>query len=179
MFLPARFRFEVASEALYHFQVQNSSWDPFIKTLLRSYGGSFENYVPIREFDIAGRSNLSVQQVIEGLNQLQQMRVLSYLGQTDQPQITYLRPRMQNSELLINKRNIEERKSVYRKKMEAVFAYGEHHRCRSQMLLGYFDEEHAPKCGICDVCLDEKRQGNLPDTAGKLTDPDNSAAAGD
>jgi ATP-dependent DNA helicase RecQ len=28
--------------------------------------------------------------------------------------------------------------------MEAVFAYAEHQRCRSQMLLAYFDEDPTP-----------------------------------
>src|SRR6202012_2663779 len=135
VFLPSRFRFEVQNEELYNFQVQNSSWDPFIKTLLRSYGGSFESYVRLREYDLARRGNLSVQQVIEGLKQLQELGVLNYLQQTDQPQVTYLRPRLQNNELIINKRYIEERKATYQKKMEAVFAYAEHKKCRSQMLL--------------------------------------------
>ncbi|MGZ3821552.1 MAG: RecQ family ATP-dependent DNA helicase, partial [Mucilaginibacter sp.] len=151
VFLPSRFRFEVFNEQLYSFQVQNSSWDPFIKTLLRSYGGSFENYVRIREYDLARRSNLSVQQVIEGLKQLQEFGILNYLQQTDQPQVTYIRPRLQNNELIINKRYIEERKIMFKKKMEAVFAYAEHRKCRSQMLLAYFDENDADKCGICDV----------------------------
>jgi ATP-dependent DNA helicase RecQ len=170
VFLPSRFRFEVFNEQLYNFQIQNSSWDPFIKTLLRSYGGSFENYVRLREHDLARRSNLSVQQVIEGLKQLQELGILNYLRQTDQPQVTYLRPRMQNNELIINKRYIEERKAIYRKKMEAVFAYAEHKKCRSQMLLAYFDETNAEKCGICDVCLEEKRQRNLAETADDITD---------
>jgi ATP-dependent DNA helicase RecQ len=170
VFLPSRFRFEVFNEQLYNFQIQNSSWDPFIKTLLRSYGGSFENYVRLREHDLARRSNLSVQQVIEGLKQLQELGILNYLQQTDQPQVTYLRPRMQNNELIINKRYIEERKAIYRKKMEAVFAYAEHKKCRSQMLLAYFDETNAEKCGICDICLEEKRQRNLAETADDITD---------
>jgi ATP-dependent DNA helicase RecQ len=170
VFLPSRFRFEVHNEELYNFQIQNSAWDPFIKTLLRSYGGSFENYVQLREFDIARRSNLSVQQVIEGLKQLQEVGILNYLQQTDQPQVTYLRPRLQNNELIINKRSIEERKAIYLKKLEAVFAYAEHKKCRSQMLLAYFDEDNADKCGICDVCLEEKRQTNLTETADNITD---------
>jgi ATP-dependent DNA helicase RecQ len=159
----------VYNEELYNFQIQNSSWDPFIKTLLRSYGGSFENYVRLREHDLARRSNLSVQQVMEGLKQLQEMGILNYLQQTDQPQVTYLRPRQQNKELVINKRYIEERKAIYRKKMEAVFAYAEHKKCRSQMLLAYFDEANVDKCGVCDVCLEEKRQRNLSETADNIT----------
>ncbi|MGZ3835570.1 MAG: RecQ family zinc-binding domain-containing protein, partial [Mucilaginibacter sp.] len=90
--------------------------------------------------------------------------------QTDQPQVTYIRPRLQNNELIINKRYIEERKIMFKKKMEAVFAYAEHRKCRSQMLLAYFDENDADKCGICDVCLEEKRQRNLSETADNITD---------
>ncbi len=169
VFLPSRFRFEVLNEQLYNFQIQNSGWDPFIKTLLRSYGGAFENYVRLREFDLARRTNMSTQQVIEGLKQLQEYGILNYLPQTDHPQVTYLRPRMKDNELHINKRLIEERKANYRQKIEAVFAYSTHKKCRSQMLLAYFDETNAPKCGICDVCLAEKRQRNAAEIGDTIT----------
>ena len=64
VYLPSRFRFEVLNEELYNFQIQNPGWDAFIKTLLRSYGGSFENYVRLKEFDLARRTGLNTQQVI-------------------------------------------------------------------------------------------------------------------
>ena len=158
VFLPSRFRFEVQNEELYNFQIQNPGWDPFIKTLLRSYGGSFENYVTLREFDLARRTLMNVQQVKDGLNQLQDYKLLSYQPQTDKPQITWLKPRQQSNTLFINKKAIDERKETYRHKMEAVFAYAEHKKCRSQMLLSYFDEPDSIKCGVCDICLEEKRQ---------------------
>ncbi|HTH82186.1 MAG TPA: ATP-dependent DNA helicase RecQ [Mucilaginibacter sp.] len=157
VFLPSRFRFEVFNEQLYNFQIQNPGWDPFIKTLLRSYGGAFENYVRLKEFDVSRRSNLSVQQVIEGLKQLQEYNILSYLPKNDQPQVTYLKPRQHPNNLYINKQYIEQRKITYQKKMDAVFAYCTHKQCRSQLLLAYFDELNSEKCGICDVCLEEKR----------------------
>lgn len=169
VFLPSRFRFEVLNEQLYNFQIQNSGWDPFIKTLLRSYGGAFENYVRLREFDLARRTNMSTQQVIEGLKQLQEYGILNYLPQTDHPQVTYLRPRMKDNELHINKRLIGERKANYRQKIEAVFAYSTHKKCRSQMLLAYFDETNAPKCGICDICLSEKRERNAAEIGDVIT----------
>jgi len=37
------------------------------------------------------------------------------------------------------------------------------------MLLAYFDEPDAPKCGICDVCLDEKRQHRASDIFDDIT----------
>jgi ATP-dependent DNA helicase RecQ len=47
--------------------------------------------------------------------------------------------------------------------MEAVFSYAEEKKCRSQMLLEYFDESGSAKCGVCDVCLEEQRQTNASD----------------
>jgi len=169
VFLPSRFRFEVLNEELYNFQIQNPGWDPFIKTLLRSYGGSFENYVRLREFDLARRTHMNVQQVIDGLKQLQEFKILSYQQQTDKPQVTWLKPRQQANSLYINKKAIDDRKATHRNKMEAVFAYATHKKCRSQMLLAYFDELNAEKCGICDICLEEKRQRNASEIFDDIT----------
>lgn len=168
-FLSSRFRFEIDHEVLYNFQIQNPGWDAFIKTLLRSYGGAFENYVRLKEFDVARRSGMSVQQVIEGLRQLDAYNILSYAPQNDRPQLTYLKPRQQLSQLYINKAYIEERKAIYRKKMEAVFAYAAHTKCRSQLLLAYFDEENAPKCGVCDVCIEERQRSGATDVLDAMT----------
>ena len=38
------------------------------------------------------------------------------------------------------------------------------------MLLSYFDEHNAHKCGVCDVCLDEKRLFNIHNVTDKITD---------
>jgi ATP-dependent DNA helicase RecQ len=170
VFLPSRFRFEVLNEQLYNFQIQNSSWDPFIKTILRSYGGAFENYVRLREFELARRAGLSVQQVMEALHQLQDFGILNYIPQTDQPQVTYLKPRQPIAHVYIDKKYIEQRKAIYRKKLEAVIAYAEHQQCRSQMLLAYFDEHNAAKCGVCDVCIAEKKRLNSSNMFDSIAD---------
>ncbi|MBE9665368.1 RecQ family ATP-dependent DNA helicase [Mucilaginibacter boryungensis] len=169
VFLPSRFKFEVANEELYNFQIQNPGWDAFIKVLLRSYAGAFDNYVKLREFDLSKRTHMNTQQVIDALNQLQSFGILNYLPQTDQPQVTWVRARQIPGNLTINTQYIEERKITYRRKMEAVLAYAEHQRCRSQMLLSYFDEQNTSKCGICDVCLAEKRQNNAASITDDIT----------
>ena len=37
------------------------------------------------------------------------------------------------------------------------------------MLLAYFDEANAHKCGVCDVCLEEKRQKNAAEIGDDIT----------
>lgn len=169
VFLPSRFRFEISNEDLYRFQIENSAYDHFIKTLLRTYGGSFENYVRIRELEIARRVNQSVQQVIAQLKYLEEQGVLSYLPQTDQPQITFTRPRQDHLHVMIDRKFLAERKQVFYQKMEAVFTYAESRKCRSQLLLAYLDEPDAPLCGQCDVCLENKRMEKESEIFDRIT----------
>src|SRR5690606_5447012 len=53
VFIPSRVKFEVDFQELYKFQVQSAKYDPLIKTILRSYGGIFDFYVPINEYEFA------------------------------------------------------------------------------------------------------------------------------
>ena len=75
----------------------------FYKNDITLVRGAFDNYVSIREFDLSRRSNLNVQQVIEGLKQLDDYKILSYRQQTDMPQVTWLKPRQHANVLYINK----------------------------------------------------------------------------
>jgi ATP-dependent DNA helicase RecQ len=47
VYLPSRLQVVVDYEALYSFQLSNTAYEPLIKTLLRSYGGLYDQYVPI------------------------------------------------------------------------------------------------------------------------------------
>jgi ATP-dependent DNA helicase RecQ len=170
VFLPSRFQFLIGHDELYNFQIQNPAWDPFIKTLLRSYGGAFDNYARIREFDVARRTNLSVQQVTDAMQQLNEFEVLSYLPQTDKPQVTYTKPRHTGTNLWIDRQYLDARKAVYQKKMQAMLSYTETNICRSQQLLAYFNEPNASKCGLCDVCLREKRLLNADTLQSQIAD---------
>jgi ATP-dependent DNA helicase RecQ len=46
----------------------------------------------------------------------------------------------------------EQFKSIQHRKMEAMLGYCETTRCRRQVLLGYFGEEHGGRCANCDTC---------------------------
>ncbi len=46
----------------------------------------------------------------------------------------------------------EQFKSIQHRKMEAMLGYCETTRCRRQVLLGYFGEDHGGQCANCDTC---------------------------
>lgn len=169
VYLPSRVKIIVGAEDLYRFQIEYSQYDGFIKILLRSYGGLFDQYAQIREAELARRTSLSTQQVIKTLEKLKELELLDYLRQTDQPQIHYLKSRVDSSNLFLDGPYMEQRKEIMKKQVEAVINYAEVQKCRSQMLLKYFDEPVSEKCGVCDVCIEEKRSAEANSVFERIT----------
>ncbi|MCZ4243890.1 RecQ family ATP-dependent DNA helicase [Pedobacter punctiformis] len=160
VFLPSRLMFTVSHEEVYRFQIENKAYDNLIKTILRSYGGAFDGYVKINEAELAKRTGFSYSGIVSLLNKLESIELLSYLQQTDQPQLQYVRPRVDMDHFDVDVKYLELRKEILLKQINAVVAYASSSVCRSMQLLNYFDEHNAPKCGVCDVCLAEKKQEN-------------------
>ena len=159
-FLSSRLQFIVDGEDLYKFQVENEKFDLFIRSVLRSYGGAFDQFVNIKETEIAKKNNMSRVEVMKYLQELNTLEVISYQKQTDQPLLTFIKPRYKTEDVIIDKRYYEERKTIYQQKMKAMLAFVQEEKCRSMQLLQYFEESDAQKCGVCDVCLAEKRNQN-------------------
>nr|WP_294897756.1 ATP-dependent DNA helicase RecQ [uncultured Pedobacter sp.] len=153
----SRIQFIVNGEDLYRFQVENSKFDGFIKSILRAYGGAFDQFINIKEMDLAKKNNLSKQMAIKYLQELDKLEIISYQQQTNQPLLTFVKPRVKTEDLLIDRIYFEDRKQNYRQKMLSTLAFVEQEKCRSVQILEYFDETDAQKCRICDVCLAEKR----------------------
>jgi ATP-dependent DNA helicase RecQ len=158
IFLQSRVLFLISNEDLYRFQIENAGFDPLIKAILRSYGGSFDQYVKIKEDELAKRVGVSFKTVTAMLQRLNDLEVMSYLPQTDQPQLQFLQARTDQLHLDIDIKYIELRRKIQGDQISAVLNYAGSNSCRSIQLLSYFDEKYAPKCGVCDICLAEKRE---------------------
>jgi len=168
IFLPSRVLFTAGNEDVYRFQIENSGYDPLIKTILRSYGGMFDHYANISESDIAKRLGTSFNNVVRQLNVLQEQGLLSYLKQNDQPQLQFVMARVDLLHLDTDVKYIALRKKIQEAQITAVLAYTETDVCRSIQLLAYFDEPNADKCGACDICLAEKKLEDLADLTDKI-----------
>lgn len=168
IFLQSRIMFTASHEDVYRFQIENSGYDPIIKTIQRSYGGAFDGYVKIKEADLSNRLKISYNDVITHLNRLQQMEVLSYLPQTDQPQLQFILPRADQMHLDIDVKYIKLRQEIQMGQIKAVLAYASAQTCRSQQLLHYFGETNADQCGFCDICLAERKLEELAELKDKI-----------
>ena len=157
-FNPSRIKIEVSKDQLYEFQVKHNQFDLFIKTLLRSYTGLFENFVKIDELEIAKRLNTTKEKTIKALEYLSHLKIISYLEQTNLPQLTYLTERLNIKDVVISPQHYRDRKEIAIKKMESVIYFvTSRHKCRSEILLNYFGEKNVYRCGVCDVCMERNK----------------------
>ena len=157
VFLASRVQVLSGSADLYRFQVEQPAYDQFIKVLLRSYGGIFDQLSAIKESDLGKRLGITRNEVVKILQKLQTLQIINYIEQTDKPHLLFIKPRVDTLHLLIDRRYHEDRYQVHQSQIESIINYAVNNKCRSQQLLNYFNEAHATTCGVCDVCLENKK----------------------
>lgn len=178
IYSPSRIKVIVGKEDLYKFEVANRKFEPLIQLILRTYGGVYDEYVNINESVLAGKLKMEKKEVEKTLEYFERSNLIFYEKQTSIPRLTYLKPRADEKNLIINEKYLKERKVILQDKLQAVIDYVERiDRCRSGMLLAYFGENNTKNCGQCDVCLgrnnivlSEKKFNEIYTEIKKLTD---------
>lgn len=157
--LPSRICFTLSKSDLYHFEKQYSAHVPMINCLLRTYPGIYDDYVPVSEMQVARILKIKTAQVVAAWSKLQSQGVLDYQPLKDKPQILFLQQRIAVDNLLLDIKKINNRKEAFSRRIEAMQDYASNkENCRSKLLLSYFDEKESLPCGICDVCLTNKKR---------------------
>lgn len=148
---------------LYEFQVANAKFDPIIKMLLRLYGGELiSGFAKIAEPYVGRGLKIPTEEVIKILNHLHALQVVIYQPVKDKPQVTFILPRQDAERLPLNLKRLAERKKLILDKMNAMISFvTTSHRCRMQMIQDYFNEVTYKTCGICDVCIEQRKKQNL------------------
>ncbi len=163
---PSKLTLTLDNRQLYEFQVMNPRFDSFLKLILRMYGGEvFTDFITISESALARAFLLDQREIVGLLEQLHQRNVIIYEKQKDKPQLTFLTPRYDAPALPINVAELNRRRELALRKVQAATVYTEHQtQCRTRLLQAYFGEKpdaHSPDhaCGICDNCLKRKKAG--------------------
>lgn len=157
VYMPSRMKILLSYSDLYEWQLQHDGVDALFKVLLRSYGGLFDFYTQIYEFEIARRLKQPEKLVKEQLLKLKKLDIIDYIPRNSKPQILFLENRF--SSVHISDERIEFLRSRYLEKLEWMNRYVRNSKiCRSVQLVDYFGETTAADCGICDICLNRKNR---------------------
>ncbi len=156
---PAKIIFTVSRDSLYKVQVNNRTLDTFLKSLMRIYTGIFSKITPIDEEYVARITTDSPQGVKQKLITLSRMHVLKYIPRVKTPLMIMHYERLTESNFYLPDKRYNERKEVFAGRIEAMIEYlQEESLCRSRQLIKYFGQEDIPNCGICDVCLSNRKR---------------------
>jgi ATP-dependent DNA helicase RecQ len=162
---PSKVYFQLDKKQLYEFQVANANYDVVIKMLLRMYGGElFTSFIVISETAIARQLHAQSQDIEKMLSGLHGLGIIIYDKQKDKPQITFTTVRFNAADMPLQNRHLHTRKQQELDKVQAVIDYvSNRNRCRTLQLLEYFDEISDNECGVCDTCLEKKKQPDYTD----------------
>ena len=156
---PAKIMFTVSRDSLYKVQLNNRTLDTFLKSLMRIYTGIFSKITPIDEEYVARITTDSPQGVKQKLITLSRMHVLKYIPRVKTPLMIMHYERLTESNFYLPDKRYNERKEVFAGRIEAMIEYlQEESLCRSRQLIKYFGQEDIPNCGICDVCLSNRKR---------------------
>ncbi len=159
---PSQLHIAVDKTKLYEFQVANGQFDPVIKMMLRLYGGElFSDFVKISETYLANGLKISPKEMIKILQHLDVLKIVNYQPVKEKPQLTFVLPRQDAASLPLNIVRMAARKKLITEKMNAMIDFVKiQHRCRMQMIQDYFNEITFDSCGICDVCIEKRKNDN-------------------
>jgi ATP-dependent DNA helicase RecQ len=165
---PSKIRFIVSSTEIYDFQIRNEKFESFLKGLLRIYGGNlYTQFVSISEADFAHQIKIPPAEVERNLALLEKFELIEYDKQNGLPKLVFLTPRANIENLPIRWPEYLKKKERTKLKLDAMVHYVKHpEACRTLLITAYFGESLQGSCGICDHCLQRKKEAsgkNIPE----------------
>lgn len=158
-FKPAKIYITALPKVLYAFQVAHKHHDKLIQALVHIYGEKlFHDFCTISIKRLAKYVQYSTKTLDQQLTMLHTLNILHYTPQKNHAQITFVTPRYAKEHLPLSKHRLDQRKKTAWAKAKAVLLYMKHkYRCRTLILVEYFGQVSYKSCGVCDICLDQKK----------------------
>ena len=170
---PAKVLFVVTRDDLYKIRIDRQDLDHIIRTILRRYNGIFTEFKAIDERELATLTGYTVEKVKELLKRMWQMRIIRYIPANTSPMIFFDEERLPTKDVYIAPDTYLHRKRLISERFCSMVDYANNNlECRSVLLQRHFGDNEAQPCGICDICLAERRR-KKQEAANKNTEGEN------
>ncbi len=159
LFEPSRVQIKVSYDALYEFQLKHERCEHIIKWMLRHFGGDvYNSMIFVSEEKVSKAIHMPIAEVVRLLEYMHKSGLILYAPSINKPSVTYLQERQKTETLFVDEVFLASRKKLLKEKAQAVIDYvSTEQRCRTAQLVDYFGEHKAKPCGICDHCLEQKK----------------------
>ena len=148
----------ISSQELYRFKSENQLTMQLIELLLRSYGNIFYQKAKISEFILAKKLKTTSTRVKKILSILNEKEIIEYREASTHHDLFFLLPREDDKTINRHSKSIKTYLGQQQQKAKNLIQFIRNNDvCRSQQILSYFGESFQEPCGMCDVCLQNKK----------------------
>ena len=150
----------ISNNALFNYINKNQNISMIIKSILRTYGGIFDQDVKINTLLIAAKVNVSEDVIINTLIKLEKDKIISLDLKNTDAEITFIEPREDDKTINRIAKTIETQNKQKVSRVNSVINYiSDNDICKSKQLLSYFGESASTACGICSICIEKNKKG--------------------
>ncbi|WP_297334757.1 ATP-dependent DNA helicase RecQ [Flavobacterium sp.] len=156
-------QFLVPSKEVIRYISLNPADEEMLLAILRNYPGVFDMETSINSSLIMRKSGKSEQELLTMLQKLKDKDIITFKSSGSDSSITFNEVR--EDEHTINRivKYLEKQNEIKIRQFDAVIQYiNNNTRCKSRLLLDYFDEADSKVCGICSYCISVKRPALQP-----------------
>lgn len=150
-------QFLVNSEVVFKYLNKHQNFNIVIKSILRSYGGVFDQDISVNLDLMASKAETSTDRVANILKQLEKDELISLKLYKTDAQITFLQPREDDKTINRIAKIINQQNQLKTDQINGILDFvNNNDTCKSIQLLSYFGETNVKNCGICSVCIKKK-----------------------
>jgi ATP-dependent DNA helicase RecQ len=147
----------VTNAALFSYLEKFKDINIILKSILRTYGGIFEQEVKVNTLLVADKANVSEDLVINTLIKLEKDKIIALNLKNTDAEITFIEPREDDKTINRIASTIEVQNKQKTKQVKDVISYiSNDTECKSLQLLTYFGESINTNCGFCSVCINQR-----------------------
>jgi ATP-dependent DNA helicase RecQ len=156
-------QFIISSKEVLRYISLNPAEEETILTILRNYTGIFEMEMAINTALVNRNAKTTEAELLQILQKLEQKGVIVLRTSGNDSSITFNEVREDEHTVNRVSKFLVQQNEIKVKQFERVIDYVKNNdRCKSRLILDYFDEEASTNCGICSYCIARNRQPKSP-----------------
>ncbi|GGB74623.1 ATP-dependent DNA helicase RecQ2 [Flavobacterium suaedae] len=158
-----KLQFLESSKEVLRYISLNPHDEEMLLAILRNYAGAFDMEVAVDVSYIARKAKKAEKEVFAMLQKLADKQIISYTSKGNDSTLTF--NEIREDDLTINRiaKFLEKRNKIKVEQFQEVINYAtDNNKCKSRIILEYFDEEVNTDCGVCSYCINKKREKQSP-----------------
>lgn len=156
-------QFIISSKEVMRYISLNPADEEMILAILRNYSGIFDMETSLNTKLITQKSKKTEKELLQLLERLEQKGVITYRNSGADSSLIFNEVREDN--LTINRvaKFLDKQNEIKVRQFDAVINYiTDNNRCKSRLILEYFDEKDTRDCGICSYCITKNKAVKSP-----------------